>query len=98
MICKKGGKAWFFFFKLIEYKGEAALAVSHVIRSIYMILMIPLFGFSSVANSLVSNLIGEGREDMVLGVLWKVIAICNVFILLLVTAGGIFSDDIFQMY
>ena len=64
--------SWFIFFIIIEKLGEKELAISHIIRSIYMVLMIPLFGFSSATNSLVSNLIGQGKSDLVLPLIKKI--------------------------
>lgn len=65
--------SWFIFFMIIEKMGEDELAVSHIVRSIYMVLMIPLFGFSNATNTLVSNIIGEGRSHEVLGMIKKII-------------------------
>ncbi|MCO6500819.1 MAG: MATE family efflux transporter [Vicingus serpentipes] len=67
--------SWFIFFMIIEKLGEKELAISHIIRSIYMVLMIPLFGFSSATNTLVSNLIGEGKSDMVLPLIQRVVTL-----------------------
>ena len=64
--------SWFIFFMIIEKMGEKELAISHIIRSIYMVLMIPLFGFSSSTNTLVSNLIGQGKSDKVLTLIKRV--------------------------
>jgi putative MATE family efflux protein len=64
--------AWFAFFMIIEKMGERQLAVSNIIRSAYMILMIPVFGFGSTANTLVSNAIGEKRTDHVMGIIFKI--------------------------
>jgi putative MATE family efflux protein len=64
--------SWFIFFMIIEKLGEKELAISHIIRSIYMVLMIPLFGFSSATNTLVSNLIGQGNSDSVLNLIKKI--------------------------
>lgn len=65
--------SWFIFFMIIEKMGEEELAISHIVRSIYMVLMIPLFGFSSATNTLVSNLIGEGRSNEILAMIRKII-------------------------
>ena len=65
--------SWFVFFMIIEKLGERDLAISHIIRSIYMVLMIPLFGFSSATNTLVSNLIGQGNSDLVMTLIKRVI-------------------------
>ncbi len=64
--------SWFIFFMIIEKMGETELAISHIVRSIYMVLMIPLFGFSNATNTIVSNLIGEGKSNEVLTVIKKI--------------------------
>jgi putative MATE family efflux protein len=51
--------SWYIFFSLIEGMGEEDLAVSHIIRSIYMVMMIPMFGLSTAANTITINLLGE---------------------------------------
>jgi putative MATE family efflux protein len=58
--------SWLAFFMIIEQIGEKELAVSHIVRSIYMVLMIPLFGFSAATSTLVSNSIGKGLQSSVL--------------------------------
>ena len=80
--------AWFAFFILIEKMGEMAIGVSSVVRSTYMILIIPGFAFSATANTLTSRTIGEGKSDEVMPMLWKVIrnSLICASILVLVTA------------
>jgi putative MATE family efflux protein len=68
--------AWLAFFILIEKMGERELGISHIIRSIYMVLMIPLFGFSSATNTMVSNLMGQKKIEEVLSVVRKIIWLC----------------------
>ncbi len=63
---------WFIFFMIIEKMGERSLAVSNIIRSIYIVLLIPVFAFGSATSSLVGNLIGEGRSENVIPVIFKV--------------------------
>lgn len=75
--------AWFIFFMIIEKMGERSLAISNIIRSAYIVLMIPVFAFGSTTNSLVSNVIGQGKPEQVIPVIRK-IALLN-FILI----GGI---------
>lgn len=64
--------SWFLFFILIEKIGQRELAVSNVVRSIYMVLMTPVWGFSQSSNSMVSNLIGQNREREVLPLVMKI--------------------------
>ncbi len=67
--------AWFVFFMIIEQIGETALAASNITRSIYMLLMIPVWGLSSATNTLVSNTIGQGRAGEVMPLVKKVLVI-----------------------
>ena len=64
---------WFGFFLLIEKMGETSLAVSNIIRSIYMLLMIPAWAMSSATSSIVSNAIGAGFSKQVLPIVNKVL-------------------------
>ncbi len=64
--------AWFVFFMIIEKMGERSLAISNIIRSAYIVLMIPVFAFGSTASSLVSNVIGQGKPDQVIPIIKKV--------------------------
>ncbi|TVR42327.1 MAG: MATE family efflux transporter [Bacteroidia bacterium] len=67
--------AWFVFFLVIEQIGETALAASNITRSFYMLLMIPVWGLSSATNTLVSNIIGQGRSHEVIPLIKKVLVI-----------------------
>ncbi len=64
--------AWFLFFMLIEHLGERPLAVSNIIRSLYTLLMIHIWAFSTLVNTLVSNAIGEGHKNAVIPIIHKV--------------------------
>ncbi len=64
---------WFGFFLMIEKMGETSLAVSNIIRSIYMLLMIPAWAMSSATSSIVSNAIGEGFSSQVIPIIKKVL-------------------------
>ncbi len=70
--------SWLAFFLFIEKLGESALAVSNIIRSFYVILMIPMWGFGSATNTLVSNLIGRGKQAEVMSLVMKVVRLCAV--------------------
>lgn len=64
--------AWFIFFMIIEKMGERQLAISNIIRSAYIVLMIPVFAFGSTANTLVGNVMGQGKHNQVIPVIRKV--------------------------
>ncbi len=75
--------SWFIFFSIIEQLGEDELAISHVIRSIYMLMMIPLLGFSTSTNTLVSNLIGAQKQELILKLIGRIL------ILALLSSGAV---------
>jgi putative MATE family efflux protein len=89
---------WLCFFMIIEQIGERELAISHIIRSIYMVLMIPLFGFSTATSTLVSNLIGEGRSYDVLKLVKKVSIMCLGFTVTLMPLSFLFPERIISIY
>ena len=79
---------FFMLFVVVEHLGLRALAVANIVRSIYLILLIPVNSLSMTANTLVSNTIGEGHTDQVMGVIRRVTswsAAIIVVVLLLVT-------------
>lgn len=67
--------AWFIFFLIIEQIGETALAASNITRSVYMLLMIPIWGLSSATTTLVSNIIGQGKSEEVMPMMKKILTI-----------------------
>lgn len=71
-----GTGSWVFFFGMVENLGARALAVSNLARTVYLLLSIPMWGFSSGVNTLVSNLIGQGRHHEVLAAAWKTGKFC----------------------
>ena len=90
--------AWFAFFILIEKMGETAIGVSSVVRSTYMILIIPSFAFAATANTLTSRIIGEGKSDEVMAMLWKVVKNGVLCSLILTLVTFIIPEVILQIY
>ncbi len=90
--------SWYIFFSLIESMGEDDLAVSHIIRSIYMVMMIPMFGLSTAANTITSNLIGENKSNLVLPTTWKIVGISVVCSLPFVLLNLLVPDEIIGFY
>lgn len=67
--------SWFIFFGLIgnldAEKHPNALAVTNLVQMVYLILSIPIWGFATGINTLVSNFIGMRRRDAVYPIVWK---------------------------
>lgn len=93
--------SWLAFFLLVEKMGELPLAVSNIIRSFYIVLMIPIWGFSSATNTLVSYVIGARRAAEVPAVIFKNVVLTfmavTVFVLISISIPGlilrIYTDD-----
>ncbi|MCP4437789.1 MAG: MATE family efflux transporter [Aureispira sp.] len=73
-----GMGSWFIFFILIEDMGKTELAISNLMRAVYLLLMIPCWGFASGTNTIVSNLIGKNKLDLVFPAVSKVALLCFV--------------------
>ena len=89
---------WFIFFLIIEKLGEASLAVSNIIRSIYVILMIPVWGFATATNTLVSKAIGEGNEKEVMKIVYKIAGMTFTGVLIIILAGIAFPRLVMEVY
>jgi putative MATE family efflux protein len=69
--------SWFVFFSFIEHHlGVRALAVTNLVRMVYLLLTIPSWGFASSINTLVSNIIGQGEKQLVMPTIWKTAKLC----------------------
>src|SRR5690606_20273599 len=61
--------SWFVLFALIEVLGERELAISNLARIFYLVLSIPLWGFSVAVNTMVSNSMGSRKYHQVLTII-----------------------------
>jgi len=72
---------WFIFFVIIEKTGERELAVSNILRSNLMIFMLPVWGLATTANTMCSNLIGQGKSGEVMQLAKKIIIVSYIWTL-----------------
>lgn len=96
--------SWEFFYILIEHHGRLDLAVSNVMRNLFGLFGCLTWGFASATNTMVSNIIGQGKEDQVLPLVRMLIklslGVTCIFVLLLNLAPGLLmqaygQDDAF---
>jgi putative MATE family efflux protein len=89
---------YFLFFIVIERQGQRALAIANVIRSIYIVVFIPVNALSATSNTLVSNIIGEGRIKEVMSLIYRItrlsVALVSVCVLLLF----LFAKTVLSLY
>jgi len=89
---------WFLFFLVIEQTGERPLAISNIIRSLYMLLMIHIWSFSASVNSMVSNAIGEGNSRQVIPIIFKVNKLSLMISLVVMVLTLSFPEFLLQIY
>jgi len=63
--------SWFLFFSFIENIGSRELEISNLLRSVYLILSIPCWGYSAGINTMVSNFIGNRKRQAVFPLIVK---------------------------
>lgn len=89
---------WLVFFFMIESMGERPLAVTMVVRSVFMLIGIPAFAFGATANTLTSRLIGEGKINEVIPTVWRVVRMSLLISLPAIIFILIFPDMWLGMY
>jgi MATE family multidrug resistance protein len=65
--------SWEYFYILIEHHGERALAISNTLRNIFGLFGIFSWAFAATANSMVSNIIGQGKIEEVMPLIRKIV-------------------------
>jgi putative MATE family efflux protein len=92
---------WLIFFLLIESKGPIAKAVSNTMRNVFGLAGVFIWAFAGTSNTMVSNLIGQNRKEMVIPVVKKIslwsLGLCMLMICFLnlfpVTFFSLFGQD-----
>jgi MATE family multidrug resistance protein len=78
---------WFVFFLLIESKGETAKAISNTMRNVFGLAGVFVWAFAGTSNTMISNLIGQGRQNMVIPTLVRIscwsFGLCTIMVSLL---------------
>ena len=89
---------WEYFYILIEHHGERALAISNTMRNIFGVAGIFSWSFAATTNTMVSNIIGQGREEEVLPLIRRIVKIslsCSAVITVLL---NLFPDAFLLFY
>jgi len=93
--------SWEFFYILVEHHGQQALAISNVMRNIFGILGCITWAFAATTAAMVSNIIGQGKQDKVQPLIGKImristsaaIIVCIVINLIPATLLSAFGQD-----
>lgn len=89
---------FFVFFMVVERIGQRELAIANIVRSIYILMFIPVNALSTTANSLVSNAIGAKGVQHVMGLVAKIAKMDFIIMLVLAGAIALFPKLILSVY
>jgi len=65
--------SWEFFYILVEHHGARALAISNTMRNIFGLFGVFCWSFAATTNTMVSNIIGQGRTEEVMPLIYRVV-------------------------
>ena len=89
---------YFLLFVAVEHLGQRELAVANIVRSVYIVLLIPVNSLSTATNSFVSNSIGAGYKDQVIPIIRKIAGISLGIVAVCVFIACIFPSAILSIY
>ncbi|WP_455673392.1 MATE family efflux transporter [Phocaeicola sp.] len=89
---------WFVFFVAVERLGQRQLAIANIVRSIYVVMLIPVQSLSTTTNSLVSNLIGKGGVSHVMQLMGRISRMSFIIMLVCVGALVLFPQAALSVY
>lgn len=89
---------WEIFFLMVEHLGTRALAASQILRSIFGLLGMTTWAFAAVTSAMVSNLMGQGRQDEVLLLIRKIAKISFTLTASLVALLLLFGRSFLSLY
>lgn len=92
---------WQVFFIFVEHLGQQELAASQILRSVFGIVSIVTWAFAATCNTMVSNIMGQGRQEEVVPLIGRIARIsltgtfCIVALLLLLSGPfiSLYRDD-----
>ena len=89
---------WLVFFFFIEHLGQQSLAASQMLRSIFGIVGVGTWALATTCNTMVSNIIGQGKPREVIGVIIKISKLSFIYALVLCLLMLLFSGQFLSLY
>jgi Na+-driven multidrug efflux pump len=90
---------WLIFFMLIEsLHNDTYKAVSNTMRNVFGLAGIFVWAFASTSNIMVSNLMGQKREDMVIPAISRITKLCMVLCVFICLLVNIFPGVSFSIF
>ncbi len=89
---------WLIFFIFIEHLGGQSLAASQVLRNIFGIVSVGTWALSTTCNTMVSNIIGQGKQREVMHIIFKVCKLSLLYAVVICTLLLLFSGAFLSIY
>ena len=89
---------WLVFFFFIEHLGGQSLAASQVLRNIFGIVGVGTWALATTCNTMVSNLIGQGRQREVTAIILKICKLSLIYAIVVCAALLLFSNEFLSIY
>ncbi|MGL6267023.1 MAG: MATE family efflux transporter [Chitinophagaceae bacterium] len=89
--------SWEFFFILISHHGRLALDISQFMRLIFGFFGIFIWSFAATTTTMVSNIIGQDKRDMVIPLIKKITGLSVGFSIVLFIPLQLFPGEILRL-
>lgn len=90
--------SWEFFYILIEHHGQRDLAISNLMRNIFGFFGCFTWAFAAATNAMVSNVIGQGMQDRVIELIYKITKLSLGFSLIIAVILNIFPVEFLSVF
>lgn len=96
--------AWVFFYILVERHGYHSghanrdLAISNTMRNLFGLFGVFTWAFAATSNTMVSNIIGQGKKDRVIEVIHKIVRISTSFAVIIAILLNLFPGVFLLIY
>lgn len=90
--------SWVFFYILVEHHGRQDLAISNTMRNIFGLAGVFCWAFANATNAMVSNIIGQGKEDRVTELIGKIAKLSVGFTVILAGLLNLFPSLFLSIY
>jgi multidrug resistance protein, MATE family len=89
---------WLVFFFFVEHLGGQSLAASQVLRNIFGIVSVGTWALATTCNTMVSNIIGQGRQGEVMGIIKKVCKLSFLYAAVICVLMLVFAREFLSVY
>jgi len=90
--------SWEYFYLMIEHHGERALSISNAMRNIFGLTGIFAWAFAATTNTMVSNVIGQKKDDEVVPLIWRISKVSFFISLVIVVLINLAPEIVLSVY